>query len=193
MKLKPKFYVVLIILTVLMLTACEQPADTGKAEPVTLEKDIGISVNGNWYPIYADVVPLLTALGNDYEYEYADGCVYKGQDKTFVYENCMVQTNPNGDYGDLDIWYVITLFDSSMQTARGIKVGDTLEKVYSTYGDRYYWQGDVLVYSVSGVDYEISRKIDDFISPNIQFTVEDNIVTLIEIYYPTNQVDGESI
>ena len=161
-----------------LLAACGQ-ADSAPAagSPFTLEKDMGIHVDGKWYPIHEDAAPLLAALGDGYELFTAPSCVFVGEDKEFSYPHASVFTNPDGDR---DIWYEILLLDDTLATARGIRVGDPLEDVIAAYGDNYYWEGDtVLTYSVSGVQGDIA-------SPCILFTVEDNVVTQIVIYYPTN-------
>jgi len=191
---------VLAVLLALALTACaptapaptppedlppiqprveDQPGDASPAA-LTLQEDLGIEVNGAWYPILQDAAPLLAALGGDYDLYAADSCVFPewGDDKEFEYKSWCVFTNP--DEKGRDIWYQIALTDDTLQTARGIAVGDTLESVYAAYGEGYYWEGaSTLTYSVSGQPGDIA-------SPNIQFTVENGLVALIDIYYPTN-------
>ena len=145
--------------------------------PLSMEEDMGISVNGRWFPIWQDAAGLLQALGDDYELTSAPSCVFEGEDKEFAYDGCFVFTNPDGDR---DIWYSMYLVDDTLSTARGIMVDSSLDEVMSEYGDRYFWEGDsILTYSISGVQGDID-------SPCIQFTVAEERVTAIEIYYPTN-------
>ena len=148
-----------------------------KPEPISMEKDMGISVNGQWFPIWQDADMLLQALGEDYELWSAPSCVFEGEDKEFAYDGFCVYTNPDGDR---DIWYSIFLESDAYATARGVKVGSALEETIAAYGDRYYWEGEnLLTYSISGVEGDIA-------SPCILFTVEESHVAAIEIYYPTN-------
>lgn len=157
--------------------ACSAPAGGDRPSAFTLEGDVCIAVNGVWFPIYRDAAPLLAALGDGYTLSTAPSCVFDGEDKEFSYDRCTVFTNPDGDK---DIWYQMLLHDDSLATARGIKVGDDVQAVYDAYGDGYYWEGDdTLTYSVSGVQGDIQ-------SPCIIFTVIDEQVSAIEIYYPTN-------
>lgn len=148
------------------------------APPLSFEEDIGITIDGEWFPIWQDAAGLLKALGNDYELYAAPSCVFdEGDDKEFAYDGCYVYTNPNGSR---DIWYSIFLENDTYSTARGISVGSALDDVIKAYGENYYWEGDtVLTYSVSGIEGDIS-------SPCIQFTLAEEVVTAIEIYYPTN-------
>ncbi len=165
--------VILAALILFALTGC------GKKEDMTFteKKDLGISVNGKWYPIHEDFAPLLSALGDEYELYSGESCVFEGLDKEFVYSFGSVFTNPDGDK---DIWYNITLTDATYSTARGIKVGDSMEALVAAYGENYYSEGEGLVtYSVSGVQGDIS-------SPCIIFTLEGDTIVMIEIYYPTN-------
>lgn len=151
---------------------------TTVTQPLTLQSDLGIIVDGMWFPIYQDASKLLQVLGDDYEYYSAPSCAFIGEDKEFSYSCATVYTNPDGE---TDIWYLIVLTDDTLQTSRGIKVGDSLEDVVAVYGEQYYWDGEsVLAYSLSGDP-------DNSEDPCMLFTVSNNTVMLIEIYYPTGE------
>jgi len=148
-------------------------------EPAALsfENDMGISVGGEWFPIWQDASGLLRALGDDYKLSTAPSCVFEGEDKVFEFDGILVLTNPDGDR---DIWFSIYLENDLLSTSRGIKVGNSLEEVFDAYGDRFYWESDsILTYSISGIE-------GDAASPCIQFTIVDDLVVAIDIYYPTN-------
>jgi len=150
--------------------------NTGTAA-LSMENDMGISVGGEWFPIWQEASGLLRALGDDYNLSTAPSCVFEGEDKVFDFGGVFVLTNPDGDR---DIWFSIYLENDLLSTARGIKVGDSLEDVFDAYGDRFYWEGDsILTYSISGIQ-------GDDASPCIQFTIMDDLVAAIDIYYPTN-------
>ena len=149
-------------------------------EPLSLEHDLGISVDGQWFPIFQDVSGLLSALGGNYELSVAPSCVFEGEDKEFAFDGFFVFTNPDGDWGERDIWYSIYVENDTLTTARGITVGHSLEEVLANYGSRFFWEGDtVLTYSISGIQGDIA-------SPCIMFIFRDNHVISFEIYYPTN-------
>ena len=160
----------------------ERGGDTGpggvtEPAPLSMSDDMGIRISGQWFPIWQDASALLRALGDDYELSAAASCVFDGEDKEFAYDGCFVFTNPNGDR---DIWYSILLESDAFPTARGVRVGNSVEEVMDAYGDRYYWEGaDILTYSISGEEGDIA-------SPCILFTLADGCVSTIEIYYPTN-------
>ncbi|MGI6162245.1 MAG: hypothetical protein ACOYJD_09550 [Christensenellales bacterium] len=144
---------------------------------MSLEKDMGITVDGTWYPIYQDAAPLLASIGEDYELFAAPSCLFTGEDKEFSYDSCSVFTNPDGDK---DIWYIIDLKDATYSTSRNIRVGNTADDLISAYGEKYYWESDYqMVYSISNIQ-------GDLTSPCIMFDLEDDVITKIGIYYPTN-------
>ena len=179
MKKNYLFIACIVLLVCIAVTACDSPVGWTVFEagrPLTLKKDVGICVNDTWYPVSEDAKPLLKALGNDYE-------LFSEEDdaKEFAYEHCSVLTNHSKGK---DIWYAIELYDATLCTARGIKVGDAVDKVYGAYGDKYYWEDEyLLIYFVSGA---ASGDLEELKSPYIAFTVEEGIVMQILICFPTN-------
>ena len=144
---------------------------------LSMEHDMGIMVGLQWFPIWQDAAELIEALGDDHEVHSAPSCVFEGYDREFAYDGYYVFTNPDGDR---DLWYSVYLMSDTYSTARGIRVGSTLDEIIDAYGERYFWEGEnILTYSISGIEGDIA-------SPCIQFTFDDGIVSAIEIYYPTN-------
>ena len=153
----------------------EDPAT--EPEPLSMEKDLGIRINGQWFPIWQDSTDLLQALGDEYVLSAAPSCVFEGEDKEFSFDGVSIFTNPDGNK---DIWYSIYLDNDLYSTSRDIHVGCSLEEILAAYGDRYYWEGEsLLTYSISGVEGDIA-------SPCLLFTLEEDRVAAIEIYFPTN-------
>ncbi len=148
-------------------------------EPFTLEKDMGVTLDGTWYPVLTDAAPMVESMG-DHELFASPSCVYdSGDDKEFACKDYSIFTNP---VDGKDIWYDFMVSGGTIETARGIKIGDSVDDIIAAYGDKYYWEGEnILTYSVSGVE-------GDYESPCIIFTIEDDKVTLFNIYYPTNTV-----
>jgi hypothetical protein len=146
-------------------------------EDMSLEKDMGLLLNGMWYPILNDFRALHEALGEPAALNAAPSCVFVGEDKEYVYEGLTAFTNP---VGEQDIWFEMQLTNNTYATSRGIRVGDTLEMLQNAYGDRCYWEGEtILTYSVSGIE-------GDYASPCIMFEIVDDVIASIDIYYPTN-------
>ncbi|MDL2220671.1 hypothetical protein LJC55_03285 [Eubacteriales bacterium OttesenSCG-928-N14] len=183
------FFTAFLALLLLVLAACGPSGDAGdgnkdnggdKTETVLVPgTDMGIQVNGKWFPIFEDAEGLLAALGDGYNKVESPSCVFEGMDKVFEYPHCEVYTNPNGEQ---DIWYDIVLLDDTLSTSRGIKVGDSVDAVKAAYGEKFYWEGEeILTYSVSGIEGDID-------SDCIQFTIVDDVVKRIEIYHPTNTI-----
>jgi hypothetical protein len=144
---------------------------------MSLEKDIGLLLNGTWYPILTDFRALHEVMGEPNALNAAPSCVYVGEDKEYVYEGLTAFTNPAGGQ---DIWFEMQLTNNTYSTSRGIRVGDTLDLLKEAYGDRCYWEGEtILTYSVSGIE-------GDYISPCIMFEIVDDVIASIDIYYPTN-------
>ena len=161
-------------LSALMILAAIAMAENA---PVTLEDDIGISVGGVWYPVLNDFAPLMEALGEPVETIAAPSCVFKGEDKEFVYEGMSVYTNP---LGEIDVWYEAYITGGDFETSRGIGIGASADDVINAYGENYYCESeDKMTYSLTGDP-------DDYSSPCIIFTLSDDTVTCIDIYYPTN-------
>ena len=160
--------------------ASDNTGTDDEPDALSLEDDLGISVDGEWFPVFRDVTDLVSAFGPNYNLYVADSCVFEGEDKEFEYDGFYIFTNPNGDWGEKDIWYSLYIESDTLSTSRGISVGATLEDVIAAYGNRFFWEGDnVMTFSLSGIR-------GDAASPCIQFIFSDNIVIAIEIYYPTN-------
>ena len=177
---------ILLLLAVLLLLAAagnslaEEPAAFIPPEPgedMSVEKDMGLLLNGIWYPILSDFRALHEALGEPLALSAAPSCVFVGEDKEFAFQGLSVFTNP---VGEQDIWFELVITDNTYATSRGIRIGDTLEVLENAYGGRCYWEGEsILTYSISGVE-------GDYASPCLMFEVAGDVITGIDMYYPTN-------
>ena len=152
-------------------------------ENMSLEKDMGLLLDGVWHPILNDVQSLREALGEPAALNAAPSCVFVGEDKEFVYEGLTYFTNP---VGEQDIWFEAQLTSNAYGTSRGIRVGDTMDMLKEAYGEGCYWEGEtILTYSVSGIE-------GDYASPCIMFEIVDDVIAGIDIYYPTNVAEPEA-
>lgn len=171
MKNRTRIIVILACAVMLLLAGCSSPA------ALTLEADFGVTVDGTWYPIMQDASAVVSALGDDYEQYTLPSCAFVGEDKEFEYESCSVFTNPDGD---ADIWYLISFWDDTLETARGIRIGSTRDELLDAYGSGYYMEDTTLVYSISGVSGDVA-------SPCILFGMDGDSVSSVEIYYPADK------
>jgi len=169
----------LVLCALLALTAALAEGYTAPeaGSPLTLEGDMGLVVDGAWYGILNDYAALEGALGEADDCIAAPSCVFKGDDKEFVYDGMSIFTNP---LGDMDVWFEAYITGGSYTTPRGIGIGATREAVIAAYGEGYFSEGE------GKMNYSVSGEADDYASPSTIFTVEDGVVTCIDIYYPTN-------
>lgn len=166
-----------MLILILALALTLSAAALAEAAPLTLEADMGLYVNGEWFPILNDFAPLKAALGEPLGVTSAPSCVFKGEDREFTYEGMSIYTNP---LGEMDVWFEAYITGGDFTTARGIGIGAREEEVVAAYGEGYYSEGEgMLTYSVSG-------DAEDYASPCTIFTLENGAVTCIDIYYPTN-------
>ncbi len=88
-------------------------------------------------------------LGETVKYMEAPSCYYDGLDKIFTYDGYKVTTYPASD-GD----YISNVtVEGSYKTDKGIGVGDSLDKVVETYGDKAEVRGMTYCYYVNDTQY----------------------------------------
>lgn len=161
--MKRKIALITVLLMVFaVLSACggsegntesSQTQSTNQTAGFSAE-DLSVTVKGVNYKLRVDSAPILAALGDEYEYTEVISCVYDGKDKTYTYPGIAVNTVP---VEGKDIIEMFTLIDSTYTTSRGIKVGDTRDKVISVYGDKYFDDG-YLTYSTTNDEKDIEAQ-----------------------------------
>lgn len=175
---------VLTLCALMLMTAALAEGFTWTApapgDPFTLEYDMGLCIDGTWFPIVNDFDGgLHQLLGEELDMMAAPSCAFKGDDKEFVFDGMSIYTNP---LGDMDVWMEAYITGGDWTTARGIGIGATVDDILAAYGENYYHEGgneDIMTYSISG-------KPNDYASPCTIFTLEDGAVIAIDIYYNTN-------
>ncbi len=175
-----------LLAALLALAAMSAPAEeAGEAEwiapepgeAVTAEKDLGVLIEGVFYPVYQPVGPLLEALGEPDDTIVSPSCVYEGEDREYDYGFGSLYTSPiDGE----DLWYEFYIFGEGMTTTRGLAVGDPEERIVELYGGNYFCEGEGMY------TYSLTGDSEDLISPCLIFETEDGVVVTIDIYYPTN-------
>lgn len=168
-----------VLLAMIPFAMTEEAVWTAPAagEALTLEKDLGVVVDGVFYPVFQPADGLLAALGEPVETVSSPSCVFDGEDREHVYEYGSIYTNP---IDGADVWYEFYIYDMGMTTTRGLSVGDSVEKMLELYGEGYYSEGEGMY------TYSLSGDPEDYGSPCLIFESEDGVIVTIDIYYPTN-------
>lgn len=179
-----KILCVLTVFILVFLCACSagEPASAGDAAVTTdiTDADIALAYEGNQYAINDKAAALITALGDNYEFDQSDSCAYEGFDKYYVYtlENgeVILFTIPllNGE----DTICQIETSSPSFATTKGITIGSTLNDVIAAYGDNFV-EDSSNYYFFAG-----EQSFTD--TPHIYFTIENDAVTYMSIYSAKN-------
>ena len=136
----------LMIAALMMLTACgssKEPETSGNdssdqgGKLVFLYKDMEIAMK-------EDAAPILEALGEPKSYTEAASCAFEGLDKTYYYGSFYLYTYPDGEKDRVNM---VVLCDDTLSTPEGLAIGDSKEKVESTYGADGYNGVNAYVYA----------------------------------------------
>ena len=128
------------------------------------ESKVYTFVSGNTkIAIDADVAPILVALGEWIDYDESASCAFEGLDKVYIYAGFEIQTYP---MGEKDFVYMVELYDDTVATEKGIRIGSTKEAVVTAYGTPDKESDTALTYNGKGM--------------SLQFLLSNNIVTSIQ-------------
>ena len=138
-----------LLCAILMLTACgggKEPDDSGNggndqsgqsSKLVFVYKDTEIAMK-------EDAAPIIEALGEPKSYTEAASCAFDGLDKTYYYGSFYLYTYPDGDTDRVNM---VVLCDDTITTPEGLCIGDSKDKVESTYGADGYNGVNAYVYT----------------------------------------------
>lgn len=156
-----------LIIISLMSVSCSQ---TGAIK----KQDLVFTHSGMSFMLDSDAMPLIEALGNDFEYIEIPSCVYEGNDKSFIYNDFEVYTYPLNGVDMIDEIIVLTPL---YETSKGISVGDSVQELINVYGEKYTDQGGLITYHTKQSDKK---------SPVIYFYTENGIIVSIHYYSASN-------
>ena len=105
----------------------------------------------------ADVAPFLEALGPWLDYDESPSCFFAGKDKIYTYGGFELYTYPDAG---VDKIYRIRLYDDTVATEEGVRIGDARETVVATYGEASQTFSDSLLYHGDGVYLEFFLQND---------------------------------
>ena len=90
------------------------------------------AVKGTEISVGADVSPILSALGQWQDYAESNSCYFTGLDKVYTYSGFEIHTYPDGEK---DRVYIIRLYDDTVATVEGIRIGSSRDAVKAAYGE----------------------------------------------------------
>jgi hypothetical protein len=157
-----KLLIYLLLATMLLsLAACKN--DGAKLEDSMSQKAYTFTHGSTKIAIHNDVAPILASLGKWIDYDESTSCAFVGLDKIYVYHGFEIYTYPTEGK---DFVSSIRLYDDTVATEKGIRIGDTRDAVIAAYGtpDQTY---------DTSVTYETKRMY-------LQFSLENDIVTDIQ-------------
>lgn len=152
----------LLVAMVLSFVACKDndpPTEEGKTYTFT-NGTTKIAIND-------DAAPILAALGEWRDYDESPSCAFEGLDKVYTYAGFEIQTYP---MGEKDFVYLIELYDDTVATEKGIRIGDTKEAVIAAYGAPDKQESTYLNYNATDM--------------YLEFHLADGIVTSIQYCHP---------
>lgn len=122
--------------------------------------------NGTAIRLNSDMAPILSALGEPKKYTEETSCAFEGLDKTYTYDSFIVQTYPSGDK---DYVYRFWFLDDLVQTAEGVKIGDTQAAVEAVYGTEAYNGRNAYIFKQS--NYSMTVILADGVVSSIQYDI----------------------
>ncbi len=150
-------------------SAGDSTESSADAEPSAAE---GVSfvynASGTEIAINSESDPIVEALGAPSETFEAPSCAFDGTSYTYTYAGFTLETYPDPDSGKNKV-YAVTLTDGSVQTAEGVKVGDSTEAVTAACGEPDNETAAYMMYKGDGVA--------------LQFFLEGDAVTSIVYTY----------
>lgn len=136
-----------VLVTVLMLlfsTAC------ALEEKELTEEDLSVLIGERSFMIGSPAEPFLKAiedmLQQTLEKTETESCMFSGMDKEYASESLLIGTHPSGKNGE-DEWESLLVFDPSLSSCRGIRVGMSREEVIFAYGESGVFDWDELSFT----------------------------------------------
>lgn len=148
------------IITLLLCTSCKKDKEPdAKAYSFRFE-NVEISVG-------ADVDPILGKLGSYNNYYESPSCYFTGYDKIYVYSGFELHTYPDGEKNYI---YLIRLYDDTVATEEGIRVGSSKAAVTEVYGTADTTTNTSLIYQCDGMYMEFFLEKDAVVEIQYQHT-----------------------
>ena len=144
-----------------------KPTDPPKQEGSFAASDAVFVYNNRQAALNSDMDTVLAALGEANSMTTAPSCIGVGEDKTYHYDGFTVTTYPRGDK---DYVMEIKVLDAAIATAKGIRLGSSMDDMTAAYGSGYRTFGYICAYQTND-------------NKSLQFFVEDGVITEISYAY----------
>lgn len=144
-----------------------KPTDPPKQEGSFAASDAVFVYNDRQVALNSDMDTVLASLGEANSMTTAPSCIGVGEDKTYHYDGFTVTTYPRGDK---DYVMEIKVLDAAIATAKGIRLGSTMDDMTAAYGSGYRTFGYICAYQTND-------------NKSLQFFVEDGVITEISYAY----------
>ncbi|MER2149089.1 MAG: hypothetical protein ABS987_08030 [Ruminococcus sp.] len=144
-----------------------KPTNPPKQEGSFAASDAVFVYNDRQVALNSDMDTVLAALGEANSMTTAPNCIGVGEDKTYHYDGFTVTTYPRGDK---DYVMEIKVLDAAIATAKGIRLGSTMDDMTAAYGSGYRTFGYICAYQTND-------------NKSLQFFVEDGVITEISYAY----------
>lgn len=152
---------VMSVFVFLIFTGCSN-------SPQELSQELSMSdvrVNGQIISLDENIEDVVSLLG-DYDFQEYKSCLFEGNDKTFTFNDCIINTYPNGEK---DLINSITVLTKQSEIFKDIHIGDTIDDIYSALKkDNVKLDAEVCIYET-----------DDY---GIAFYLDNNQIEEIEVY-----------
>lgn len=144
-----------------------KPTDPPKQEGSFAASDAVFVYNDRQVALNSDMDTVLASLGEANSMTTAPSCIGVGEDKTYHYDGFTVTTYPRGDK---DYVMEIKVLDAAIATAKGIRLGSSMDDMTAAYGSGYRTFGYICAYQTND-------------NKSLQFFVEDGVITEISYAY----------
>ena len=144
-----------------------KPTNPPKQEGSFAASDAVFVYNDRQVALNSDMDTVLAALGEANGMTTAPSCIGVGEDKTYHYDGFTVTTYPRGDK---DYVMEIKVLDAAIATAKGIRLGSSMDDMTAAYGSGYRTFGYICAYQTND-------------NKSLQFFVEDGVITEISYAY----------
>ena len=104
------------------------------AAPAAVPSEYHFVGGGVTVTMGAEVAPILAALGDPTDVFEQESCAYQGMARVYTYPGFEISTSP---VNNIDCVESVYIFDASISTPEGIRIGSTKTDVLSVYGDAY--------------------------------------------------------